>query len=410
MLNRRSLLRIGSGIAASGVGLALLPSPGRSVSARQSAPLQPDPAYVVLRPADLPDESWTHDGAFHDGLAAVARVEATYRGRSNEAMESALRRFGWQSTYMSSISQTGDDGELLRRIRSYVTEYQTEDGAAGAFASFEDETHITTASDVPVTTILGDEIEATRDSGVSGTTGLPYVSLDVTFRMGTLIAGVTDVRYGDGSNEPASGEVEALAGIIAGRMAASGEEAPRLGLKTLRLDLTDPDLVLTYEDAYYRVAGVDVPLSGEGGSTAARRIAGYGDAVDVYQLWQGRAVDQSDGLLYGVTHLAFVTDTGAHDWLAGIVQILGANPFYSGLRVVDEPTDLAGEATLLEYVAGGATETPKSVLVAMRTGNVVTRFHLTPQGRDADVTPATALSIAERSIACDVFPCFLAMP
>ncbi|MCC6792839.1 MAG: hypothetical protein IT336_14205, partial [Thermomicrobiales bacterium] len=288
-----------------------------------------------------------------------------------------------------------------QRIRSYITEFDSADGAAAAFAFLEDEGADSSAEDIPTTRPFGEQSELTSEQGISGIDGRPFRSLDLTFRVGGITAGVALVIYRAGDAEAADlATIEALAAVVEARLLEQAADGDGLGLGVVRFVEGGPRVVATYDDAYYRIAGVDVPLVGEADASAALRTAAYADAIDVYQLWQGLDVGSADGALYGVTALRFADDAAAAAWLGSLEAALGENPFYGDIRRVE--TDVAaGEAVALSYVSGGGSpDSPRAMLVAIRVGPVVARVHLVPQGGLNDVAPADVRALADLAAGC----------
>lgn len=365
------------------------------VGAQARAPI--DLAAATIRPGDLPDAGWGHEGAFMESPESLANGFAAYWGRGTAAADvrARLDAFGWQRMYIAELSNTS---AARGRIRSYVTQYADGAGAAAGFAYLEDERLVPTASDVAGTRIFGEASEITRDQGTSAVDGAPFVSLDLTFRSGALVGGVTLILPAGGAG-PQVAAVEALGAMLERRLQDPPAE-PGLGLRVARVS-DGATGVTTYDDAYYRLGGAAVPLAGESASAASARIASYAEAADVYQLWQGIDVGTADGVLYGITLLRFPDETTAGAWVAGLAETLGQNAFYGDLRPLQAPTRLGDEAVALRYVAGGGgAADPHAVLVAVRVGTLVARVHVVPQGRPSDVRLETVLPLAERQADC----------
>jgi hypothetical protein len=247
---------------------------------------------------------------------------------------------------------------------------------------------------------FGEQSELTTDHGMSSVEGVEYRALDLTFRVDNLVAGVTLIVYQRGTTlEPDAQTVEALAAIIESRLTSPVAGPEALGNALNRL-VTLFGSVATYDDAYYRWNGTDIPLTGENSTAAANRIGTYADATDVYQLWQGVEVETAKGFLYGVTLLHFPTETAAQNWTTNLQTILEANPFYASMRALED-VDLVGEqVTALSYSAGGGADTPRAILIAVRVGNNVARVHVVPQGRLQDIPLAPVVELAEMEARC----------
>lgn len=363
-----------------------------------------DLAAHALRPSDLVGAGWTHDGAFFDDLTSVGANEATYRGANTTpaGVEQILAGYGWYRYYSLSMSRpsASDPSVPVQRVRSYITEYVDDVGAAAGFAYLEDEHFVSSAVDVPASRQFGDQFELTKDSGLSSVEGVDYRSLDLTFRSGNLVAGVTLIAYDRGAiAEPDAATVEALGSILEARLASRAPTPESLGNALNRL-VTTFGVVATYDDAYYRWEGTDVPLTGESATAAANRIKTYADATDVYQLWQGVDAGTANGLLYGVTLLHFPTESSAADWVANLQTILEVNPFYANMRPVESLRTIGDQAIALSYAAGGGADTPRSMLIAVRVGSNVARVHVVPRGRLQDVPLSPVAAFAAMEAGC----------
>lgn len=359
-----------------------------------------DLAALTLRPGDLPAAGWRHEGAFMEDLASAADIVADYQsGATTDEVAERLASLGWRRMYLSMLGLAIDDAAPAQRARSYVTEYDSVDGATAGFAFLEDESGVASAEDLPATRRFGEQSELTADRGTSAVDGRPFRSLDLTLRVGNLVAGVTLISYGSGPNgEVDQVAVEALGETLEARLL----EPPAAGLGTsvVRFVEGGRGAVATYDDAYYRIAGSDVPLAGETTEAAERRTGAYASASDVYQLWQGIDVGSAAGVLYGVTSLRFPDEAAATAWLDALPTTLVENPFYANLR----PVEVAGathQTVALRYVSGGGSpDAPHAILVAVRVGSVVSRVHLVPQGRLSDIPLADVQPLADLAVAC----------
>ena len=363
-----------------------------------------DLAAQTLRPEDVPASGWTHDGAFYDDVRAVAAVQAQYAGEDVNAddFEATLLNAGWYRSYSSAMSlpSSADSSRPTQRIRSYITEYVDSAGAAEGFSILENEDNIPTAPDLPMSRTFGDQSELTADHGVSGTEGVPYQSLDLTFRVGNLVAGVMLIVYDRGTPaDPDQDEIEALAAIVEARLTSEARLDHQLGNRSLRL-YQDERLATTFDDAYYRVDGVDVPLTGEASASASDRTDAYDAAIDVYQLWQGISVGSPTGFLYGLSVLKFPSESEASAWVTNLRSSLSTNPFYGFLQSVEGVPQLGDQTMALTYAAGGGVNVPRSILLAIRVGDTVMRVHLVPQVSQDDVPLAVIVPVAESQLAC----------
>lgn len=365
-----------------------------------------DLAALALRPADLPKAGWLHEGAFVQSLSDQVQDHADYLGSDVAAadIERVLVSAGWRREYVSMLSrETGATSEgPVQRLRSYVTSYASTEGAARGFSYLEDESQIPAATDLAMTTSFGEESELTRELGTSGLDGRAFRSLDLTFRVGDLVAGLTLINYATADAlEPDRLAVERLAALLEDRLTAAdvgsglGAHVARLGDETRQL--------VTFDDAYYRFGGDDVPLAGESVDGGRLRTQSYADATDVYQLWQGIDTGTDAGVLYGATLLQFPDASVGEEWLLNLESTLAENPFYGDLRYAGGIGDrgLGDRALALSYVAnGGNPGAPRAVLVAVQVGAVVIRAHLVPQGDLPSIGVDPAVELARAQVAC----------
>jgi hypothetical protein len=362
-----------------------------------------DLAALALRPTDVAQPGWSHEGAFMEDLASEAGIVADYRAGTVAPDEVAkqLTTFGWQRMYVNVLGFSADGGSApSQRVRSYVTEFASAEGAATGFAFLEDEGAAAAADDIPTTRQFGEQSELTSEQGISEVDGRPFRSLDLTFRVGNLTAGVTLIVYRAGpEGAPDLAVVETLGEVLESRLLAPAVDGMGLGTTIARFG-GDRHEVTTYDDAYYRIAGNDIPLADEAAEDAERRVDTYADATDVYQIWQGIDVGSADGVLYGVTALRFPDEAAATAWMGSLQAMLGENPFYGGLQPV-EVADSTHQTVALRYVSGGGSpDAPHAMLVAVRVGAVVARVHLVPQGRLSDIALADVQPLAEIGATC----------
>ena len=391
------LLGLGAPIGEATAGGVATPTPPRPL----------DLAALTLRPSDLDGPDWIHEGAFVQSLAAQSSGHAGYLGAGTTADDvmSVLTDAGWERQYVSMMSRASqsDPADPTDRIRSYVTRYASPEGAAAGFDYLEDERSVAGATDIPTERPHGEDSELTEERVATGDDEGAVRSLDLTFRVGALVAGVTVIDAdADDSARANLDLVERLASRIEDRIAASGNAAPGIGADAVRLTGDGHELV-TFDDAYYRIAAEDVPLAGESPQGARLRIATYAGAREVYQLWQGIDTGGDAGALYGATLLRFEDESAAESWVATLESILAENPFYGDLRFFAGAggLDLGDDAVALSYVAnGGGGDAPRSVLVAVRVGADVARVHLVPQGVLPSIPLEPVVELARHQATC----------
>ncbi|HET8523644.1 MAG TPA: hypothetical protein VFL82_10430 [Thermomicrobiales bacterium] len=381
-----------------GLVLAIAMSVSGSVLTGSAHQMQPsgsaaiDPAALVLAPADTGEAGYFHDGAFLESLEGVAVNLATYRGGAPGDIQDALREAGWVRKYVSIMRQPTEASASTYRhvVMSYITEFQNATGAAKGFDITEDEEGVPSAHDLQTASTFGTRSEITMDQGTSGVSGQRYVSYDLTFQLDRFTAGVTLYQY-DVSGTPAATPeatpialstriVERLAGILAQRLSdATGQSQPGYSNVIQRLDGEDASYI-TYDDAYYRLGGIDIPLLGERPSATTARTASYGNATDVYQLWQGVDAATSDGLLYAAALFRFSSPADASTWLQQAPKALATNPAYPRLAEDTAPVAIGDESIALTYSPRGADSRVKASIIIARIGATVLRVQLAPVG------------------------------
>jgi hypothetical protein len=358
-----------------------------------------DLAALSLRPNDVPEAGWRHEGAFYEDIGSAAEITAGYLGESAEPedVESDLRAFGWVRMYVGLLAQPTVNGSPPPlRIRTAITEFETEAGAAAGFAYLEDESAVPSATDVSTARTFGEQSELTDDRGTSAVDGRSFRSLDLSYRLGRVMVSVALVAYGAGAT-PDQVLVETVAEVIEGRLRTPPPAG--LGAAVARFEIGEHD-ILTYDDAYYRFSGDDILIFDEADEAAALRVASYEGATDVYQLSQGVDVGAPHGVLYGVTALQFETEATAAAWLAALPESLAENPFYGSPVPVQVDDNEADEAVVISYISGGASGAQRAMLVAIRAGDAVVRVHLVPQGLRGNVPLDPVLALAQIGAGC----------
>lgn len=384
--------------------LLVAPRSGAPRAMAQGAQPRLDLAALTLVPADVPGPGWVHEGAFVEDQAAEARNIAAYRGGgvTSQQVATKMRSFEWQRKYVNVLTRPAgsDPANSVVEARSYVTEYATAEGAAAGFTYLEDESMVKTAADVPDAPTLGEQSEITKDSGVAAD-GQTYRSLDLTFRVGNLVAGVTLISHPWHASftTPDVATIVAVGQILAQRVSAPPAPGTTLGSHVLRLG-GEQYRFTTLDDAYYRLNGRDIPVSGETAAAAKARVASYTSAADVYQLWQGISGVGTSQTLYGVTLLRFPSPDDAAGWVNNLATILGKNSFYGDLRPASVTGQFGDQAVALTYAPGGGGATaPHAALMAVRVGSDVARVHVVPAGAGG-VPPMVVAELAGLQATC----------
>jgi hypothetical protein len=276
-------------------------------------------------------------------------------GKDPAAVREVLVAAGWQRQYHSTLSAPEVFGvatpiEALR-INAYVHEFADAAGAAAAFTFLEDESGrpspssgatpvaggVALAEDIPGTRVIGDESEITRHLGAQSGSSLPYRSLDLTFRLGNLVAGVEVADFTGG--EPDVAEVEALAETYLERIEqVRAEGGPGLHTRTVRLEA--PNIVSSRDD-YLRLDSDYVPYYNESPETTAFNSTLFGDAIDLHFVSQslpaGRA-GSGDDVTYENYLTRFADEAAASDYLVGIEERMAGFGGYEVEAVPDAAT------------------------------------------------------------------------
>ena len=291
-----------------------------------------DLAAMALVPADvdIPGLGRWFGASFT--LDQDVAEQAQFGGKDPEAVREALVAAGWQRHYVSRLDAPVEYGAeepvWALAVRSYVREFVDADGAAAAFTFMEDESGapspssgatpvaggVSLSEDIPGTRVIGDESEITRHQGIVSSTGLPYDALDLTFRVGNLVAGVQVSDYTGG--EPEVSDVEALAQTYLERIEqVRAEGGPGLSTRILRLDA--PDIVQIRDD-YSRLGGVHFPEYNESAENFAARSARADASTDHYTVFHRLPAGSEvtgDDVTYGSNIYRFADEAAATDWL-----------------------------------------------------------------------------------------------
>ncbi|CAN5817237.1 hypothetical protein BH20CHL4_BH20CHL4_03720 [soil metagenome] len=356
-----------------------------------------DLAAIVLSPSDEGLNDYLHAGAFDESLIDEARIAAAYRGSPDEeeVYVALLETSGFVRKHVARLQKnsTADAPQIERIVRSYVTSFHTSEGAQIAFAALEDESGALSAEDVQSSRQFGDQTDLTLDGGFDSQSR-PFRSLDLTFRIGNLIGGVTLIVYPGASGfEPDQDEVEALGDTLTARLARP--PVPSIGVSVARLD---PTGTITYDDAYYRLNGVDLPLLDESEDAGQTRREAYGDAQSVYQLFQGIDGVGALGGLYSVTLYGFADDRAAAAWMANSGRLLKLNDYYANVEPAD-PGTINSEAALA-YTFGPFGAPPRARITLAQVGSTIVRIQLVPNGAVPEAPVEIVANLTNMQIAC----------
>lgn len=361
------------------------------VAAAQSATPIPglpraDIAAMTLVPGDLPDPGYGLEGGTRLTLAEEAAGVVAYRGGESvagtvAAFQERLSAVGWLERYTSALALPNRDDPTIvdRRIVTYVTLYTDLTGAAEGFGLLEDESTVANATDIPGTRSIAEQSEITRSTGILSGSDLPYQSLDLTFRTGSLTAGV--LIYDNRNIPPEVAEIEALADRLLGRVQdVLSTGGPGLGARALRL--AGPPARIPFHDELYELKNDGIiPYLGEEPDVIASREVQYGTATDVYSVYQALVAgdDEPDDDPYVVVRLyRFPDASSAANWLAGLADNLrGQSDEYPEVTTLVGGLTGAEESVSLGYTYN-ATDTlvTRGFLIAMRAGPIVARIQV----------------------------------
>ena len=365
---------------------ALAPAANPPATEAGTGPL--DLAATTLRPADMVAPGYGLDAAAEQGpadlvvdLAEACGVAPGPEGGSPTGRQVAerLAEVGWQRQYVARLGlpHPADPARFARAVVSYVAEYADEAGAAAGFAWLEDEGGhcFGVGEDLAEAPALGDQAEATRIAG-----GDPAVrTLDLTFRVGRLVAGVA-VTDAAGA-EPDTAEVEALARLLLGRLAATEGDG---GLSGRALRLAAPAappgerlfgavpgkrLGAAVEEGYLRRGGADVPGYGEGAAAFAARQQAFAGAVDAYEVRQ-RLGAGAEAPVYRVLLARFPGEADAAAWFPGVqafAQVAGVGE----VGPVAAAASFGEESLTLSFRLAAEGAEARGHLISARVGNTV---------------------------------------
>ncbi len=364
-----------------------------------------DLAAMTLVPGDLDDSGFGLDGGQTLGVDDEAEGAADYRGGSADDADSirdALSKAGFLRRYVSGLVNppSSERDRTERRISSYAALYDDEDGAADGFALLEDESDVSSAKDLPDTKQFGDESEITRDTGeTTDETPRSFTLIDLTFRQGNIVAGVTITDFS--GDQPPVKSVEALARIMVERIAATlAATEPGLGSLAARVGGDGLSVPYTYE-VYERRDGVTVPLVDESKNLSRARDKGFGHAVDVFSLQQElqvTGVDAEANPFYYVELLRFEDADAAGASFAEPVAPKLIIPAYEEVKKVKDATSFGDDSATYSYAFTLNNDlSTHGYVVLTRVGAVLARVQI-----DGEPTvPLKAVeAVAKAQVAC----------
>lgn len=387
-----------------------------SATAQSATPIpnlpRPDIAAMTLVPGDLPESGYGLESGTRLSLTDEATGVVNYRGGESVAgtatdFAQRLSVVGWLERYTSALALPNASDPLLvdRRIVTYVTLYTDQTGAAEGFGLLEDESTVSTAADIPGSRTIAEQSEITQNTGTLQGSGLPFQSLDLTFRTGIVTAGV--LIYDNRNILPEVGEVEALADLLLGRVQEIlADGGPGLGARALRLD--GPPARIPFHDEIYELRNdAIIPYLGEEPDVIATREVQYGVATDVYSVYQALVAGDTepDDDPYVVVRLyRFPDDVSAANWLAALADNLrGQSDEYAEITTLVGGLSGAEESVSLGYAYNASdTLVTRGFLIALRVGAVVARIQVDglpqpPIGAVQEIAEAQARCLSDPS-------------
>jgi len=327
------------------------------VDARLDPPPALDLVAMVLTPSDLEAADLVGYGlSWGETLTAeeTAAVLAGEEGRSDVGAEFELIWAGFQRMYVGYLDRpaTSADpyGSVARRVRSYVMEYATVEGAGVGYQLVSTEPRSATIRDVPGTEVIGAESELTRYQHEDGDTGELYQTLDLTFRSGHLVAGVEVVDFGN--RGPTIAEAESLARLLLDRLKAGlSGEVPGLGASAVRLS---GEHIVADGEYYVVLDGQPVPYYGDRDIDTAARVPDYAGATESFLLFQRVETGDAgaeDDVEYVIEINRFPDARAASDRLRTFPTWIGQFPSIDDVEIWTHAPDLGDES-----VAFTATE------------------------------------------------------
>lgn len=374
--------------------IILCSTPTVVTAAQHECAERSDPAAMALSNRDTALTDFVHIGAFDESLQAESAIMASYLGftQSPVEMRDFLAEQGWQRKYFSRIGKPIVDlpGRYSQVVHSYVTEYCDAAGAATAFAVLEDESNAENAEDSAPARQFGDETDLTQDEGIDAESH-QFQSLDLSFRVGSRVGGVTLVVYPTAEGaDPEQEYLEELATILEERMLQPPEPGPGYSLARL-----DPVETVTFDDAYYRYNGGDISIVDESEASAEVRTAGYLNAEAVYQLFQDVQSLSGRSVLYSLTVYEFDSESDAALWLDDAQDLIETNAYYARL----EELEIEGEASrAFRFTPFGNVD--NALIVLTQTGDTIHRIQLVPTVAAPEVTLAVGEELMQEQLAC----------
>lgn len=357
---------------------------------------------LVLELADLEAAGFP---GYTIGFSRMAGLpEGTVASPSPTGEWSTMQRF-YGIWYSLTDPETG---QIPRQIGVLIDEYPDAAGAKFGFdfSLAQNVADDPTAQDVDGTRTIGEETRillfgmppavATPVAGQAEGVVPPWLSLELKFHLGTLVATVSIIDYT--GQQPELADVERLAELLLARLTgATRISTPGLGFHALRLHDLPPDF-----DAYVRRDGVTLPITGEPELVAGLRNTSYGEATDAYRTEQVIPADEAGTAQDVYVHnvLAhFPYEAAASAAFAGYPATLIALPGIADYQERSPSAVLGDEATLATYIGPRQDAEPfYYVRATVREGRYVMSVTVIQAGQETDAAWVEAL--AAEAVAC----------
>jgi hypothetical protein len=300
----------------------------RDEGAAQESAEALDLAAMALLPADIGDATLRlYNAQYFTPAEVAAGRAASVEGTSEADVASKLAEVGFLRSYVAALGEPGAAGTpLFRRVVQSSIDHFADDVGAAAWFPIAVERPQTPGLEIEVVgqvASLGGESLIWRSRG-GAETGAPYEAVNVAFRDGNLIAGVSIYVFDGTATDPAA--VEQLGAALKARIeAVRNGESGGIGGAAVWFAGAGVSAARQY---YFQRDGVPVPLYGESDETAASRSAGYPAGADVFyatQSFAAGAEGTADDVRIDIWLYGFPDAEAANAWHDAEAQAAFAN-------------------------------------------------------------------------------------
>jgi hypothetical protein len=290
-----------------------------------------DLAAMALRPQDVPDQGY---GLWSSQLVTAedqAQGLNEAKGGSDADLAKLVQQLndaGWLRGQQVTlgVAKADDPNQISAGVTSMMVQFADADGAAKGFALLEDETGIENVTIQRAGRVVGDQSQITIDRHLANDPTQPQVNVDLTFRIGNMVAAVFLTNFS--STTPDTSTLQPLATTLLQRVKAvqAGSAGPDLSLRVARLGGEE---IVTYSDHYDRIDSVTLPYAGETTTaTTARDDSFQANSVtdDYYVSQTSGSTDTDAYTLYTLDIQQFSDDQAATNWLRDTPAAFVAQP------------------------------------------------------------------------------------